>query len=111
MEGQLTEFGKILLYIIGAILFVGIGLFTAFLIRPNRPNVEKNTNYECGEDPIGLAWGRFNPRFYIVALIFILFDVEIVFLFPWATVFGNKELIDSRGLQFCNPQLPRSLRS
>jgi NADH-quinone oxidoreductase subunit A len=93
-NSQLSEFGEILLFIVGAIIFIIGGLVTAYLIRPNRPNAEKNTTYECGEDPTGTAWGQFNIRFYIVALIFILFDVEIVFLFPWATVFGNKALIE-----------------
>lgn len=90
----ISGFGEILLFIVGAIIFIVGGLLTAYLIRPNRPNVEKNTSYECGEDPTGTAWGQFNIRFYIIALIFILFDVEIVFLFPWATVFGDKTLVD-----------------
>lgn len=92
---ELSAFGEILLYIIGAILFVSGGLLTAFLVRPKRPNYEKLTSYECGEDPTGTAWGRFNVRFYVIALIFILFDVEIIFLFPWATVFGQKQLIEA----------------
>ncbi len=91
---QITEFGEILLYIIGGLLFLAGGLITAWIIRPNRPNQEKLTTYECGEDPSGTAWGQFNIRFYITALIFVLFDVEIIFLFPWATVFGQKSLIE-----------------
>lgn len=93
-SSQLTDFGEILLYLIGAIIFIIGGLITAWLVRPNRPNIEKNTTYECGEQPTGTAWGQFNTRFYIIALIFVLFDVEIVFLFPWATVFGQKALIE-----------------
>ena len=92
---QLSEFGFILLFIIGAIVFVVVAMTVARLIRPNRPNPEKLSSYECGEEPVGSAWGQFNVRFYIVALIFILFDVELVFLFPWATVFGNRELIEA----------------
>jgi NADH-quinone oxidoreductase subunit A len=92
-HSQITEFGFILLFIIGAIVFVLVALTVARLIRPNRPNPEKLSSYECGEEAIGSAWGQFNVRFYIVALIFILFDVELVFLFPWATVFANRELI------------------
>ncbi len=92
-SSQLTAFGEILLYLIGGVVFIAGGLITAWLVRPDRPNIEKITTYECGEDPTGTAWGQFNTRFYIIALIFVLFDVEIVFLFPWATVFGNKELI------------------
>lgn len=93
-SSQLTDFGEILLYLIGTIIFIIGGLITAWLVRPDRPNLEKNTTYECGEQPTGTAWGQFNTRFYIVALIFVLFDVEIVFLFPWATVFGQKTIIE-----------------
>jgi NADH-quinone oxidoreductase subunit A len=64
------------------------------LVRPSRPNYEKLTSYECGEDAVGHAWAQFNARFYIIALIFILFEVEIIFIFPWATVFGNAEKIE-----------------
>jgi NADH-quinone oxidoreductase subunit A len=90
----LSEFGKILLFLIGGILFLSVSFLIARLIRPNRPNEQKLETYESGEQPMGTAWSQFNMRFYIVALIFILFEVEIVFLFPWATVFANKELID-----------------
>ena len=96
---MLSQFAYILLFLIGGFIFAAIGLFAASLIRPNRPNEEKLSTYECGEEPTGGAWGNFNIRFYIVALIFILFDVEIVFLFPWATVFGNaKKIADTSGL-------------
>jgi NADH-quinone oxidoreductase subunit A len=95
----MSAFGEILIYIIGGLAFIIGGLFTAWLIRPSRPNIEKLTTYESGEHPIGTARGRINIRFYIIALIFLLFEVEIVFLFPWATVFGNKELInETQGL-------------
>jgi NADH-quinone oxidoreductase subunit A len=84
---MLTEFGKILLFFIIGIVFVGIGIFFAMLIRPSNPNKEKLSTYECGEEPIGLPWIKFNFRFYVIALIFLLFEVEVVFLFPWAIVF------------------------
>jgi NADH-quinone oxidoreductase subunit A len=93
----ISDFGEMLLYLIGGIVFVLGALVTAWLIRPARPNVEKLSTYESGEVPEGNAWGQFNVRFYIIALVFILFDVELVFLFPWATVFGNKELIAESG--------------
>ena len=57
------------------------------VLRPSRFSEEKLTNYECGEDPVGSAWIQFNIRFYVFALIFVVFDVEAVFLLPWATVF------------------------
>ncbi|MEQ8687339.1 MAG: NADH-quinone oxidoreductase subunit A [Imperialibacter sp.] len=94
---ELSGFGTILLFIIGGFVFVLLSVGFAMLVRPNRPNIEKLTTYECGEDPSTSAWGKFNVRFYIVALIFLLFEVELVFLFPWATVFGQKELVDATG--------------
>ncbi|MEQ9374360.1 MAG: NADH-quinone oxidoreductase subunit A [Imperialibacter sp.] len=94
---ELSGFGAILLFIIGGFVFVLLSVGFAMLVRPNRPNVEKLTTYECGEDPSTSAWGKFNVRFYIVALIFLLFEVELVFLFPWATVFGQKELVEATG--------------
>lgn len=95
MSSELYSFGEILIYLIGSIVFIAGGLFVSWIIRPKRPNEEKLTTYESGEEPLGGAWGRMNIRFYVVALIFLLFEVEIVFLFPWATVFGDKELIDA----------------
>ncbi|MBI5473221.1 MAG: NADH-quinone oxidoreductase subunit A [Ignavibacteriae bacterium] len=84
---MLTEFGRVLLFLIVGTIFVAVGLLTAWLLRPNRPYPSKLTTYECGETPIGDTRVRFNIRFYVIALIFIIFDVEVVFLFPWATVF------------------------
>mgnify|MGYP000253282847 CR=1 FL=1 len=94
---NLSEFGTILLFIVGAIVFVIIGLLVSKAIRPNKPNFEKLTTYESGEDTVGNAWGKFNIQFYIVAIIFLLFEVEIIYLFPWAMVFGDKELIEGTG--------------
>ena len=81
---MLTEFGKVFIFILVGIGFVGIAIIMAYLVRPKRPTVEKQTTYECGEDPIGSPWQKFNIRFYVVALIFLIFDVEVVMLFPWA---------------------------
>lgn len=90
---MLSDFGILLLFILAAFAFIAIVLFVARLLRPSRPNVEKNSTYESGEEPIGNANVQFNIRFYVVALVFVLFDVELVFLFPWATVFGQERLI------------------
>ena len=84
---MLTEFGKVLIFMIIAVLFAAGGIIVNYLISPKRPTREKGMTYECGEEPVGDTWVKFNPRFFVVALIFVLFDVEIVFLFPWATVF------------------------
>ena len=84
---MLAEFGNILLFLIHGVVFVAITLVVAWLLRPNRPSHEKLLTYECGEDAVGSAWIRFNNRFYIVALMFLVFEVEVVLLFPWALVF------------------------
>lgn len=84
---MISEFGIILLYFILGFIFVGIGLVASAIIRPSHPNPIKNSTYECGEIPIGEPWIRFNVRFYVIALVFLLFDVEVVFLLPWAIVF------------------------
>ena len=86
---MLTEFGKIFVFIILAGAFVGIAFFASMLIRPKRPSYEKDLIYECGENPEGSPWIKFNIRFYVVALIFLIFDVEIVLLFPWALTYQS----------------------
>lgn len=91
-QTYLSAFGEILLFVIAGILFIVVTLVVSRLIRPNRPSVEKLTTYESGEEPVSHAWSQFNIRFYIIALVFLLFEVEIVFLFPWSTVFADKEL-------------------
>lgn len=84
---MLTDFGRILIFILLGAVFVAGGFFASWLLRPRRPYAEKLSTYECGEEPVGNAWIRFNIRFYVIALIFLIFDVEAVFLFPWALVF------------------------
>lgn len=84
---MLTEFGKVFIFMLVAVILV-IGLiFLAKLIRPARPTKEKATTYECGEEPEGSPWIKFNIRFYVVALIFLIFDVEVVLLIPWAMAY------------------------
>ena len=90
---QISEFGKILIFLINGIIMVCVIFFINRLLAPNNPNYEKLTSYECGEEPTGNAWLPFNSRFYVIALTFLLFDVEMVFIFPWATVFGSHDII------------------
>lgn len=90
---EITELGKGILYFILGFVFIILGLITSWLLRPYRPNPEKNTNYECGEDPIGNAWSQFNIRFYVMGLIFLIFDVELILIFPWAFSFFDKEIL------------------
>jgi NADH-quinone oxidoreductase subunit A len=96
---EISGFGTVLLFIVGGIGFLMVTLLVGKLLRPSNPTEEKQTTYESGEEPSGTAWGQFNVRFYIVALIFLLFEAELVFLFPWATVFGDEQLMaESDGL-------------
>ena len=76
---------------IAVLLFVG-GHFASVLLAPKKPSHLKSTPYECGELPVGSAWSAFNVRFYVVGLIFIIFDVESVLMFPVASIF--RELND-----------------
>ena len=79
----------VLSFLAVAFIFVFATLLIGRLARPNRPSADKSSMYECGERPIGAAWFNFNPRFYIIALIFIVFDVEIALTFPVAMVFRD----------------------
>ncbi len=92
IKPEVSAYGEILIFVIAGILFIVGGLVTSWLIRPKRPNPEKSTTYESGEDTVGLAWGGFPVRFYLLAIIFLLFEVEILFLFPWAVVFAHEGL-------------------
>ena len=96
--GQISEYGKILLMAIIGIVLVCATIFLARILAPKNPNPIKLSTYECGEETTGTSWVQFNPRFYVIALVFLLFDVELIFIFPWATVFGNADFIaaDSR---------------
>lgn len=84
MAGQ---FGTVFVFVLVGFAFAGIALLLAKVLRPSNPNPNKLTTYECGELPRGSSWVRFNVRFYLIALFFIVFDVEAVFLLPWAVVF------------------------
>jgi NADH-quinone oxidoreductase subunit A len=82
----------VLYYLIGGLIFACGGYLTAWLIAPYRPNPEKLSSYECGEESYGQAWGQYNIRFYVMALIFIVFETELILLFPWITIFENPVL-------------------
>jgi NADH:ubiquinone oxidoreductase subunit 3 (subunit A) len=82
----LAAHSSILVFLVVVVGFLAFNLVFWWAIRPYRFSEEKNTTYECGENPQGTAWIQFNIRFYVFALIFIVFDVEAVFLLPWAVV-------------------------
>lgn len=66
------------------VVLVGLTLGVTYLVRPSKPSKEKLTTYECGVDPVGEGWNQTFVRYYIFGLLFVLFDVEAVFIFPWA---------------------------
>jgi NADH-quinone oxidoreductase subunit A len=88
-SGFLTSHAAILAFLVVVVAFLVVNLLLWKVLRPSRFSEEKLTTYECGENPVGSAWIQFNIRFYVFALIFIIFDVEAVFLLPWAVVFRD----------------------
>ena len=84
------DFGTAFIFVFIGILLVAAPLLIQRILSPQRKSLDKLSTYECGEAVEGPAWVKFNIRFYVVALIFIIFYVEVVFLFPWAVVY--KEL-------------------
>ena len=91
------DFLAVLMVFLAGFLFVFLTLSLGRLVRPHNPYAEKNSTYECGERSIGEAWIQFNPRFYLIALIFLVFDVEVAFVFPIATVF-KRNIAEGNGL-------------
>lgn len=86
---MLLQFANVLVFLGVGVLFLSVSLVLSSLVRPSVYSAEKLIPYECGENPTGSPWIKFNIRFYVFALIFIIFDVEAVFLIPWAVVFKN----------------------
>src|SRR3970040_2487160 len=84
---MLFDFANVLVFTALGLGFVGVNLLIGKLLRPANPQTRKLSTYECGEPSTGSAWVNFNIRFYLVALIFIIFEVEIAFIFPVAAVF------------------------
>ncbi len=85
--GLHANYTTVLLFVLFGIFFANLALGIAKLVRPHKPSAAKQVTYECGELPRGSSWVRFNIRFYLIALFFIVFDVEVVFIYPWAVVF------------------------
>ena len=89
MASFVSLVGYLVAFTVIAASFLLITLLVGKLVRPNLPNPEKDAIYECGEPTIGSSWVQFDLRFYVVALLFVIFDVEVAFFFPWAAVFGK----------------------
>lgn len=89
--------GHFLLFTILGVVFLLLPLVAGLFVRPTNPSSEKLAAYECGEPAIGSSYVQFDLRFYVVALLFIIFDVEVAFFFPWAAVYGEaNQLLDPR---------------
>jgi NADH-quinone oxidoreductase subunit A len=89
--------GHFIIFGIVAVALLAIPLIIGWFVRPNLPTPEKVAVYECGEPTIGSSYIQFDLRFYVVALLFIIFDVEVAFFFPWALIYGGAtQLADPR---------------
>lgn len=89
---MLSDYTFIGLFVVVAVAFPILALAFAYLIRPKKPNAIKSTIYECGLDTIGETWVQFKVQYYIYGLVFVVFDVETVFLYPWAVAYSQLNL-------------------
>lgn len=86
---MLFDYATALVFLAFGVVFVLISITISKVLAPQKPNVIKTTPYECGEEPVGTPWIRFNPRYYLYALIFLIFDVEIAFMFPATAIYKD----------------------
>ena len=89
MGDYYTSYGVVLAVLAAGALLVAVAFTTARLVAPSRPGREKLTTYECGIDPVGHGWSQSPIRYYDNGFLFVIFDIESVFLFPWARVFES----------------------
>src|SRR6476660_8935774 len=89
MASPIAIVAYLALFAAAGFVFLFVNLLIGHFLRPYAPNVEKLEVYECGEPTIGSSFVQFDLRFYVVALLFIIFDVEVAFFFPWAATFGK----------------------
>jgi NADH-quinone oxidoreductase subunit A len=89
LEGLLSEYLPILVFLGIATAIASIAVLGSFIVAPQRPDAEKSSAYECGFEAFEDARHKFDVRFYLVAILFIIFDLEVAFLFPWAISLGN----------------------
>jgi len=95
-----THFAGVLVFLLVAGAFLAVTLLIGKVLRPATPNAAKGATYECGEQSLGSTWINFNPRFYIIALAFLIFDIEVAFTYPVATVFKQWVAMGAGGLAF-----------
>lgn len=84
---MLAGYGYIAIFLAISLVFPMLPLILARFVSPRRPNPVKCSTYECGVEPVGKSWVQFNTRYYLYALVFVIFDIETVFLYPWAVAF------------------------
>lgn len=80
---------SVTLFVVFGAAFVFVNLLVGAIARPKAPNAEKEAAYECGEPTVGTGWVQFDLRFYIIALVYLIFDVEVALFYPWAVAYGN----------------------
>ncbi|MBI2916072.1 MAG: NADH-quinone oxidoreductase subunit A [Elusimicrobia bacterium] len=85
----LRQYGQVGIFLLFGIFFAVISLALAWLVRVRNHDPLLNTTYECGPDPVGTAWIPLNVRFYLFALLFVIFDVETLFIYPWAVIYKD----------------------
>jgi NADH-quinone oxidoreductase subunit A len=91
LAADISAYLPIALLVLMAVIFVVVNLLGTHVLGPTRRGAEKEVAYESGMNPVGTARKRFNVRFYILAMTFLVFDVEIIFLYPWAVTFAKLE--------------------
>jgi len=79
----------IAIFVVLGTVFVAVTVSSSWLLSPKKPSPEKSETYECGVEPVGTPWVQFHAGYYVYALLFVIFDIETVFLYPWALVFGR----------------------
>lgn len=94
---MLGDFGYIGIFLIAALVFAASmvllpAILRVFRIVPRKPNPIKSDTYECGMETVGKTWVQFNFRYYFFALLFVIFDIQVVFLYPWAVAFNQLKL-------------------
>ena len=89
MDGYYTSYVPVLAIVVGGVVLVALMFAGNRLLRPHRPTPEKRLTYECGVDPVGEGWAQVHLRYYVYAYLYVVFAVDAVFLFPWATVFAG----------------------
>ena len=91
MDVYYQQYGTVLALLVAGILLVAAAFTVNRLVRPDRKYGAKLSTYECGIDPVGQGWSQTHIRYYLFAFMFVVFDVETLFVFPWATVIGTSE--------------------